>query len=483
MAEIQTTLGDLELLGLDDMPLSLGHDEFLEQMLNCIRNDVLSFQRYYFKSKTEQKKILSNELLTLKQDFAKNFNEIKKIENLLNTFQDKIMLAEVENFRHFELVNSEKITLEFVKIAKSTHTDFSLNEIKDDNGNHFASSQLREQFIVNYFKDIYKTPKCDLNREPNLIEKFLGPEICNSELVSSSKLNPDEMQSLEQPLSIQELDDAALSANKKSAPGLDGFSMDFILKFWKLFRIPLHRYSVTCFEKGILTSTFRSACVRLIPKKGDKSNIRNWQPISLLSNIYKIISRALNNRLKKFSNKIMSRAQKGFTDARFIQEVLINVVESIGYANAKNLPGAIISVDMAKAFDTICHRFLKECYEFFGFGMNFINMMETVGNSRQACIILDGGKYSGNSPLGSGRHQGEILSPFQYKICNQIFLFKLELDPRIKSLTAKTFGPRAPFPIECNSSPPNAVFRGESERETDKAEGFADDTTAITLAD
>jgi hypothetical protein len=179
----------------------------------------------------------------------------------------------------------------------------------------------------------------------------------------------------------------------------------------------------------------------------------------------------------------MSRAQKGFTDARFIQEVLINVVESIGYANAKNLPGAIISVDMAKAFVTISHRFLKECYEFFGFGMNFINMMETVGNSRQACIILDGGKYSGNFPLGSGRPQGEILSPIQYNICNQIFLFKLELDPRIKSLTAKTFGPRAPFPIECNSSTPNAVFRGESERETDKAEGFADDTTAITLAD
>jgi hypothetical protein len=72
--------------------------------------------------------------------------------------------------------------------------------------------------------------------------------------------------------------------------------------------------------------------VRLVPKKGNKTDIKNWRPISLLSNLYKILSRALNNRLKKFVSRLTSRAQKGFTDARYIQEVLINVVECIGYA-------------------------------------------------------------------------------------------------------------------------------------------------------
>jgi hypothetical protein len=39
------------------------------------------------------------------------------------------------------------------------------------------------------------------------------------------------------------------------------------------------------------------------------------------------------------------------------------------------------------------------------------------------------------------------------------------------------------FPIKCNTLPTNRIFAGESERETDKAEGFADDTTALTQAD
>jgi hypothetical protein len=138
---------------------------------------------------------------------------------------------------------------------------------------------------------------------------------------------------------------------------------------------------------------------------------------------------------------------------------------------------------MAKAFDTISHDFLSECYSFFNLGPKFINMLETVGKNRQACIILENGKFTPNFKLDSGRPQGEILSPIQYNLCNQILLIKIELDPRIKSIFTDVFGPRAPFSIVCNNLPENKFFACESERETDNAEGFADDSTALTVAD
>jgi hypothetical protein len=196
-----------------------------------------------------------------------------------------------------------------------------------------------------------------------------------------------------------------------------------------------------------------------------------------------VISRALNNRLKKFVSRFTSRAQKGFTDARYIQEALINVVKSIGHANALNLPAAVISIDMAKAFDTVSHSFLSECYRFFNFGPNIINMLEMLGNLHSACIILDNGKLSRRFDLKSGRPQGENLSPIQYNVCNQILLFKIELCPVIKSIFSHSFGPRTPFPISCNFEEKNQFFACESERETDNAEGFADDSTVITMAD
>jgi hypothetical protein len=110
-------------------------------------------------------------------------------------------------------------------------------------------------------------------------------------------------------------------------------------------------------------------------------------------------------------------------------------------------------------------------------------MLQTVGNSRTACIMLENGKLSTNFNLDSGRPQGEILSPIQYNVCNQILLLKIELDPRVQSIFNSFFGPRAPFPIECNNSHENRFFACESERKTDNVEGFADDSTAITLAD
>jgi hypothetical protein len=60
---------------------------------------------------------------------------------------------------------------------------------------------------------------------------------------------------------------------------------------------------------------------------------------------------------------------------------------------------------------------------------------------------------------------------------------KIELDPNIRSIFNKAYGPNSPFPIECNQYGYNRHFSKESNRETDKAEGFADDSTAIVCPD
>jgi hypothetical protein len=192
---------------------------------------------------------------------------------------------------------------------------------------------------------------------------------------------------------MDELDTSAMQGNN-SAAGMDGINNAFIKKYWTLLRKPLFNYSSCCHTKGMLTANFRTASIKLIPKKGDTSNIKNWRPISLLSCLYKVISRALNNRLKKARSYIFSRAQKGFTCDRQIQEVLINVIESIAHCKKNDISGAILSIDQAKAFDTVSHRFMNSVYKFFGFGPNFVKLLETLGNNRTACISFDDGSHS-----------------------------------------------------------------------------------------
>jgi hypothetical protein len=66
----------------------------------------------------------------------------------------------------------------------------------------------------------------------------------------------------------------------------------------------------------------------------------------------------------------------------------------IAHCKKHEINGAILSIDQAKAFDTVSHKFMNSVYKFFGFGPNFVRLLETLGNNRTACISFDDGSHS-----------------------------------------------------------------------------------------
>jgi hypothetical protein len=393
------------------------------------------------------------------------------------------MRAELEKHHLFEILNNEKITPVFLKLAKSTNSGAQMADICRDTGEPFEHDSERKAYITDYFSTCYKVPSEHPNSVVGCIEEFLGQEILNSPLVQGNRLTLVEAAVLEGPLTLLELDESVRQANK-SACGSDGLTNLFIKKFWHLFRVALCRYSIFCCESGGLSKSFRSAMIKLIQKKGDTSKIKNWRPISLLSCMYKVLSRAANNRLKRVRDRIFSRAQKGFTSSRYIQEVLINVNEAIAHCNNNNINGAILSLDQSKAFDCISHNYMREVYRFFGFGTNFTRMMEVLCNNREACIMFDDGSFSKQIRFEQGRAQGNGPSPIEYNMGQQILLFKIELAPGIRSVFGSMQVPRPPTlalpQLPGCEDRPGDKFSTEANRETDKADGFADDCTVIT---
>ena len=263
-----------------------------------------------------------------------------ELEGLLNKQVDLELRAEIENLRNFEYLNDEKITPYFVSLAKSNNAVASTDSICDDNGIPFQSATERNNYVRNFYANLYRIPDDQPENIEGCIENFLGPEILNSQLVRDSRLPPDKVRDLEADITIEELDLSVQQGNR-SAAGMDGLSNCFIKRYWKYFRKPLHRYLLKCLTVSRLTDSFKTAKIKIIPKKGNASKIGNWRPISLLSCLYKVASRALNNRLKKIRDIIFSRAQKGFTNERHIQEVLINVIEGIAHCKQNNIPACI----------------------------------------------------------------------------------------------------------------------------------------------
>ncbi len=393
----------------------------------------------------------------------------------MKSILDKETLLKVRAMKLFRCLNGERPTTVFLSLARSSNKNTNLSCICKSDGSPYDSYAEKVEGIVSYYEEIYGKSLSEAPDLHNCIENFLGEEILLSPIVQNSKLTVGERESLDRPLTIDELDKSVEKCNPRSAPGIDGLSNTFIKKYWYLLRVPLFNYATHCFDKGLLTPNFRSASIKLIPKKGDAANIKNWRPISLLSNIYKIISRAINNRLNTVVNRICSRAQKGFNSQRYTQECLINVIETIAHCRDNKINGAVVAVDMAKAFDTLSHAFLREVFKFFNIGPVMINWLTLLGENRTACILLDDGSYSRNFQLGRGRAQGDNISPNTFNFADQILILKIELDPNLNGIW-KNFQIPPSFPTNADS-----FFMYESGGETAKNESLADDNTTLML--
>jgi Reverse transcriptase (RNA-dependent DNA polymerase) len=193
----------------------------------------------------------------------------------------------------------------------------------------------------------------------------------------------------------------------------------------------LHGYALTSFEKGNLSENFSTAKIRLIPKKGDITKIGNWRPISLLSCFYKLVSRVYANRLKTVIDKITNVGQKGYSKTKQCQEVLISIIEGIRKCKKNNLTGAVLSVDIKKAFDSISHGYLKEVLRFFNFGEKIISCLMTLCTNRFASIIQDDGRTGRKFKLERGNAQGDTISPFLFNIGYQLLIIKINYDLQI----------------------------------------------------
>ena len=81
------------------------------------------------------------------------------------------------------------------------------------------------------------------------------------------------------------------------AVGLDGFSMKVIKYIIKNIYVPLSAAFNSSFTAGVFPDDLTYAKIIPVYKSGDKFNITNYRPISVLSILSKIIEMLVYNRL------------------------------------------------------------------------------------------------------------------------------------------------------------------------------------------
>lgn len=96
------------------------------------------------------------------------------------------------------------------------------------------------------------------------------------------------------------------------SPGPDGFTVEFFKRYWDLLKVELLEAFNDFANNPKIPKGVNAAFITLIPKVQNPSQVNEFRPISLISSIYKILSKGLANRLKKVLPNIIDKTQSAF---------------------------------------------------------------------------------------------------------------------------------------------------------------------------
>jgi hypothetical protein len=131
-----------------------------------------------------------------------------------------------------------------------------------------------------------------------------------------------------------------------------------------LVAYPLTQIINCSLSNGIVPQKLKVAKVVPIFKKGDKDNLSNYRPISVLPYFSKYLEKVMYDRLSTYINKssILHQSQHGFQHGHSTFMALLDMEDRISRAIDNNEYSVGIFLDLAKAFDTVDHAILlKKC--------------------------------------------------------------------------------------------------------------------------
>ena len=171
------------------------------------------------------------------------------------------------------------------------------------------------------------------------------------------------------------------------------------------------------FSEGRSPTILKIGKIYPIYKKQNKTEVTNYRPISLLSNISKIMEKMVHNRLYMFleQNNALYDFQFGFRNNHSTNHALIEITEQIRNACDKNLYTCGVYLDLQKAFDTVNHEILLKKLEYYGIKGTSYNWFQSFLCGRmQFTQIKD--SESSLKTISHDVPQGSVLGPLLFII-------------------------------------------------------------------
>ena len=145
-------------------------------------------------------------------------------------------------------------------------------------------------------------------------------------------------------ITVANVYEALISLNIDKSAGIDAISPRVLQSCAEALCEPLHHLFSLSLRHAIVPSSWKIHKVVPIFKLGDVNSVRNYRPISVLSNTSKVLERLI-------FNKMIERFTKNCST---LQQMLIFINQVINTPSQTDM----IYFDISKAFDTVSHSIL-----------------------------------------------------------------------------------------------------------------------------
>ncbi|CAL1410408.1 unnamed protein product [Linum trigynum] len=339
----------------------------------------------------EEEKCLMNELASIWKDEELFWSQRSRINGLQKGDQNT-------NFFHSSTVHRKQRN----KIVS----------LKDEDGNLFShradiSSHVTE-FYHSFFTKSDRIESSTIQDFPKLVTQELNDEMC---------IMP----------TVEEIKAVVFNLGPTKSSGPDGFTGMFIRRFWSRVGPDFCKEVQGFFHTSIMPQGWNDAHIALIPKVQSPEMISQFRPISCCNFRYKIISKILASRMKKWLPGLVSEMKAAFTRGGMIQDNIIILHEILHqFKNHRNGDwDMMIKLDMCKAYDLVDWECLDTILEAYGFLEKWRGWVNACIRTIKFSILLNGSPTESFFPT-RGIRQDDTISPFLFILMSNTLSFLID---------------------------------------------------------